>query len=80
MNSVVFCSDTGAMAPERCVFGIMLDVSAFLGKKKRKEEHTLHLCTLHVSEHLWDKVQVIWRDHIGIKGNESGHLTFLFLD
>lgn len=24
-------SDTGTVAPERCVFGIMLDVSAFLG-------------------------------------------------
>ncbi|XP_051932329.1 DNA damage-regulated autophagy modulator protein 2b [Hippocampus zosterae] len=28
---VPYISDTGAMAPERCVFGIMLDVSAFLG-------------------------------------------------
>lgn len=28
----VWCySDTGTMAPERCVFGIMMDVSAFLG-------------------------------------------------
>ncbi|XP_033830165.1 DNA damage-regulated autophagy modulator protein 2b [Periophthalmus magnuspinnatus] len=26
-----YISDTGTMAPERCVFGIMLDVSAFLG-------------------------------------------------
>ena len=31
MEVVVCCSDTGTMAPERCVFGIMLDVSAFLG-------------------------------------------------
>lgn len=31
MKVVVCCSDTGTMAPERCVFGIMLDVSAFLG-------------------------------------------------
>lgn len=30
-NIVVYCSDTGTVAPERCVFGIMLDVSAFLG-------------------------------------------------
>lgn len=30
-NVVVYCSDTGTVAPERCVFGIMLDVSAFLG-------------------------------------------------
>lgn len=30
---VPYISDTGTMAPERCVFGIMLDVSAFLGKK-----------------------------------------------
>ncbi|XP_040889176.1 DNA damage-regulated autophagy modulator protein 2b [Toxotes jaculatrix] len=28
---VPYISDTGTMAPERCVFGIMLDVSAFLG-------------------------------------------------
>ncbi|XP_033481533.1 DNA damage-regulated autophagy modulator protein 2b [Epinephelus lanceolatus] len=28
---VPYISDTGAMAPERCIFGIMLDVSAFLG-------------------------------------------------
>ncbi|XP_034020580.1 DNA damage-regulated autophagy modulator protein 2b isoform X2 [Thalassophryne amazonica] len=28
---VPYISDTGAMAPERCVFGIMLDISAFLG-------------------------------------------------
>ncbi|XP_056290050.1 uncharacterized protein LOC130206221 isoform X2 [Pseudoliparis swirei] len=26
-----YISDTGTMAPERCLFGIMLDVSAFLG-------------------------------------------------
>ncbi|MEQ2301965.1 hypothetical protein AMECASPLE_001602 [Ameca splendens] len=26
-----YISDTGTMAPERCVFGIMLDVSSFLG-------------------------------------------------
>lgn len=26
-----YISDTGTMAPERCVFGIMLDISAFLG-------------------------------------------------
>lgn len=26
-----YISDTGTLAPERCVFGIMLDVSAFLG-------------------------------------------------
>ncbi|XP_073700527.1 DNA damage-regulated autophagy modulator protein 2-like [Garra rufa] len=26
-----YISDTGAMAPERCVFGLMLNVSAFLG-------------------------------------------------
>ncbi|XP_034551275.1 DNA damage-regulated autophagy modulator protein 2b [Notolabrus celidotus] len=28
---VPYISDTGTMAPERCVFGIMLDISAFLG-------------------------------------------------
>ncbi|XP_034388379.1 DNA damage-regulated autophagy modulator protein 2-like [Cyclopterus lumpus] len=28
---VPYISDTGTMAPERCLFGIMLDVSAFLG-------------------------------------------------
>nr|XP_046236934.1 DNA damage-regulated autophagy modulator protein 2-like [Scatophagus argus]XP_046236945.1 DNA damage-regulated autophagy modulator protein 2-like [Scatophagus argus]XP_046236953.1 DNA damage-regulated autophagy modulator protein 2-like [Scatophagus argus] len=28
---VPYISDTGTLAPERCVFGIMLDVSAFLG-------------------------------------------------
>uniref|UniRef100_UPI0037E99C51 DNA damage-regulated autophagy modulator protein 2b n=1 Tax=Semicossyphus pulcher TaxID=241346 RepID=UPI0037E99C51 len=28
---VPYISDTGTMPPERCVFGIMLDVSAFLG-------------------------------------------------
>ncbi|KAM4625514.1 DNA damage-regulated autophagy modulator protein 2b [Polymixia lowei] len=28
---VPYISDTGTVAPERCVFGIMLDVSAFLG-------------------------------------------------
>uniref|UniRef100_A0AAQ4S6H5 CWH43-like N-terminal domain-containing protein n=1 Tax=Gasterosteus aculeatus aculeatus TaxID=481459 RepID=A0AAQ4S6H5_GASAC len=28
---VPYISDTGTTAPERCVFGIMLDVSAFLG-------------------------------------------------
>ncbi|XP_004547462.1 DNA damage-regulated autophagy modulator protein 2 [Maylandia zebra] len=28
---VPYISDTGTMAPERCVFGIMMDVSAFLG-------------------------------------------------
>ncbi|XP_067360657.1 DNA damage-regulated autophagy modulator protein 2-like isoform X2 [Channa argus] len=28
---VPYISDTGTMVPERCVFGIMLDVSAFLG-------------------------------------------------
>nr|XP_057911635.1 DNA damage-regulated autophagy modulator protein 2b isoform X2 [Doryrhamphus excisus] len=28
---VPYISDTGTMAPERCVFGIMLDVSALLG-------------------------------------------------
>ncbi|XP_061731422.1 DNA damage-regulated autophagy modulator protein 2-like [Nerophis ophidion] len=28
---VPYISDTGTMAPERCVFGFMLDVSAFLG-------------------------------------------------
>lgn len=28
---VPYISDTGTMAPERCVFGIMLDVSSFLG-------------------------------------------------
>ncbi|KAL0978088.1 hypothetical protein UPYG_G00165730 [Umbra pygmaea] len=28
---VPYISDTGSVAPERCVFGIMLDVSAFLG-------------------------------------------------
>ncbi|XP_072522046.1 DNA damage-regulated autophagy modulator protein 2b [Salminus brasiliensis] len=28
---VPYISDTGTMAPERCVFGIMLNVSAFLG-------------------------------------------------
>ncbi|XP_026203596.1 DNA damage-regulated autophagy modulator protein 2 isoform X2 [Anabas testudineus] len=28
---VPYISDTGTIAPERCVFGIMLDVSAFLG-------------------------------------------------
>ncbi|XP_077458318.1 DNA damage-regulated autophagy modulator protein 2b [Stigmatopora argus] len=28
---VPYISDTGTMAPERCFFGIMLDVSAFLG-------------------------------------------------
>ncbi|KAM4583186.1 DNA damage-regulated autophagy modulator protein 2b [Fundulus diaphanus] len=26
-----YISDTGTMAPERCVFGIMMDISAFLG-------------------------------------------------
>ncbi|KAK6321088.1 hypothetical protein J4Q44_G00080640 [Coregonus suidteri] len=28
---VPYISDTGTVAPERCVFGIMLDMSAFLG-------------------------------------------------
>ncbi|KAK1152744.1 DNA damage-regulated autophagy modulator protein 2-like [Acipenser oxyrinchus oxyrinchus] len=28
---VPYISDTGAMAPERCVFGIMLNISSFLG-------------------------------------------------
>lgn len=28
---VPYISDTGTVAPERCVFGIMLDISAFLG-------------------------------------------------
>ncbi|KAG9353084.1 hypothetical protein JZ751_017660, partial [Albula glossodonta] len=28
---VPYISDTGTMAPERCVFGIMLDISSFLG-------------------------------------------------
>ncbi|XP_029990802.1 DNA damage-regulated autophagy modulator protein 2b [Sphaeramia orbicularis] len=28
---VPYISDTGTMAPEKCVFGLMLDVSAFLG-------------------------------------------------
>ncbi|XP_056129889.1 DNA damage-regulated autophagy modulator protein 2b [Lampris incognitus] len=28
---VPYISDTGTMAPERCLFGLMLDVSAFLG-------------------------------------------------
>ena len=31
INFDLCCSDTGTMAPERCVFGIMLDVSCFLG-------------------------------------------------
>lgn len=34
-NFIVCCSDTGTLAPERCVFGIMLDVSAFLGTTLR---------------------------------------------
>lgn len=32
IHSDVCCSDMGTMAPERCVFGIMLDVSSFLGE------------------------------------------------
>lgn len=35
------CSDTGTMAPERCVFGIMLDVSAFLGNRLSQNKHCL---------------------------------------
>lgn len=48
----VCCSDTGTTAPERCVFGIMLDISAFLGNKR---QHSLKVKILHqsnVSEHV----------------------------
>nr|XP_061814190.1 DNA damage-regulated autophagy modulator protein 2-like [Nerophis lumbriciformis] len=64
---VPYISDTGTMAPERCLFGIMLDVSAFLG-----------MATVYVRYKQVEALMSSDEDRIAYRLNRFGLLLGLF--